>query len=138
MVGSKLFEGKTFLWIIGSFGAIGFHSPISGDVVWINEKLKDNSSKFFETNSLNIELVKVKADQDCKIDKYYTMENRVDLFVSDNNTVKEFLLKKFSSSREYLTLPDGGELIKAYLNKLSNQEYLQLLKLLFNKKIREM
>lgn len=132
--GSKLFEGKTFLWVIGSFGAIGFHSPITGTVVWINEEIKDNSIRFFETNSLNIDLIKVESSQEIKTINLFTIENLDDLIKIDNSLIKEFLIKKFSASRKFLTLPDGGDLIKDYLNRLSNQDYLQLLKMLFNKK----
>jgi len=137
IVGSKLFEGKTFLWIIGSFGAIGFHSPVTGTVIWINEEIKNNSIRFFETNSFNIDLVKVESSQEIEIKKSFTLENLSDLIQMDKSLIKDFLIKKFSASRKFLTLTDGGELIKDYLNQLSNQDYLQILKMLFNKKNRE-
>lgn len=135
IVGSKLFEGKTFLWIIGSFGAIGFRSPIEGEVIWVNEELKNNSLKFFEGNSFDIDLVRVESSEKYDFKNFFTMEGKKRLIEMDKNLINEYLLKRFSFTKDYLTLPDGGELIKVYLNQLSNQEYLQLLKLLFNKKI---
>ncbi|MCX8057370.1 MAG: hypothetical protein N3F03_07175 [Ignavibacteria bacterium] len=131
-IGTKLFKGKTFLWFIGSFGAIGFYSPLDGVVVWINQSLKNKPILFFEQNPLDIELIKVKCESELKIDlisDYESLKNR------DNQILREYLLKKFSYPNMPNTLPDGGEIIKNYLSELNSQEYYQLLKLLFNKKI---
>ncbi len=136
MVGSNLFIGKTFLWIIGSFGAIGFHSPINGIVNWINEKVKNNPHSFFESDAYLIELLKVESDELDSTENFYDFDDNKKLVYQDNLLVKEFLLKKYSSiSTANITLTDGGEVIKDYLRKLSNQDYIKLLKLLFNKKL---
>lgn len=136
VIGEQLFKGKTFLWFVGSFGAIGFQSPLDGLVVWINEELKEKPFKFFEENSLNLELVRLKCDNFEDL-KSYSSKNYEIQKIQDLNVIKEFLLKKFSYPNLSETLPDGGDIIKSYLNELSSQEYNQLLKLLFNKKYRE-
>lgn len=136
LIGSNLLVGKTFLWIIGSFGAIGFQSPISGTVRWINEKVKRNPQLFFEASAYSIELVKVESDDGVINGKIYDFDERNNLVYQDNLLIREFLLKKFSpTSKTHITLPDGGEFIKSYLKELSNQDFIQLLKLIFNKKI---
>lgn len=136
LIDSNLFIGKTFLWIIGSFGAIGFHSPINGTVRWINDKIKENPHSFFETDAFLVDLVKVESEDGIIQGKIYDFDDRHNLIYRDNLLVKEFLLNKFSlSSKANITLPDGGELIKDYLKDLSNQDFVQLLKLIFNKKI---
>lgn len=136
ITGSKLFVGKTFLWIIGSFGAIGFHSPISGSVIWINEKIKDNPRLLFEEDALTIELVKVESVDEKIVSKVFGFDEYKNLVYQDNLLVREFLLKKYETTvGSKATLPDGGELKIDSLKSLSNQEFVQLLKLLFNKKI---
>lgn len=137
VIGSKLIESKTFLWVIGSFGAIGFHSPIEGTVIWVNDEIKNNSVKFFEQDSFDNDLLKVESNNEIETKNFIKAENLNDLIQIDNSLIKDFLFKKFSVSEKFLTLPDGGELIKNYLNQLSNQDYLQLLRILFNKKYRE-
>ncbi len=136
-VGSSLYEGRTFLWIIGSFGAIGFRSPIDGNVIWINSEIKKNPQKFFEKNSLDIDLIKVKGEHEIQLNQVYKFDDRHNLHNSDKYLIKEFLLKKFTDSKSTITLPDGGEFRKEILNELSNIDYLKLLRILFNKKNKE-
>ncbi|NPV11799.1 MAG: hypothetical protein HPY57_08425 [Ignavibacteria bacterium] len=136
LLNSRLFSGKTILWIIGSFGAIGFHSPVNGSVLWINESIKDNPSLFFEADPFSIELIKVESDDDKIEGKIYDFNDYKDLVYQDNLLAREFLLKRFTISGDGIsTLPDGGDLKMDYLKTLSNQDFIQLLKLLFNKKI---
>lgn len=136
IIGSKIFCGKTFLWIIGSFGAIGFHSPINGSVIWINEKIKDNPRLLFEEDAFAIELLKIESDDQQIEVKVYDFDEYKNLVYKDNLLVREFLLKKFEmKSLGSPTLPDGGEMKIDFLKSLSNQELIQLLKLLFNKKV---
>jgi glycine cleavage system H protein len=136
MIGSKLFNGKTFLWIIGSFGAIGFHSPVSGSVIWINKKIKDNPHLLFEEDAFSTELIKIESNDEYIEGEVYDYEDYKNLVHRDSLLVREFLLKKFEmTSVGSPTLPDGGEFKTDFLKSLSNQELVQLLKLLFNKKI---
>ncbi|MGB9663485.1 MAG: hypothetical protein ACPL25_01005 [Ignavibacteria bacterium] len=136
IVGSQLFVGKTFLWIIGSFGAIGFQSPISGSVIWINEKIKNNPLLLFEEDGFAIELLKIESEDKQFVSKVYDYGEYKILVYQDNLLVREFLLKKNEmEGLGHSTLPDGGEVKADFLKALSNQEFVQLLKLLFNKKL---
>jgi glycine cleavage system H lipoate-binding protein len=136
VLGSRLFVGKTFLWMIGSFGAIGFHSPIEGKVVWINEKVKESPMVFFEDNPFNLDLIRVESENEkTELGKFYTMKNYNELIYKDNQAIRDFLFKKLSINQSSLTLPDGGDLINNYLSILTKPEYHQLLKLIFNKKL---
>lgn len=135
-IGERLVEGKTFLWFVGSFGAVGFQSPIEGYVVWINSEIKEKPYKFFEGNSFDIELVKIRCE-DFNSLNIYSYQSYEDLVKHDNKLIKEFLIQKFSYPNLPDTLPDGGELIQNYLKVLNSRDYYQLLKLLFNKKYRE-
>jgi len=138
VLGSRLFVGKTFLWMIGSFGAIGFHSPIEGKVVWINEKVKESPMVFFEDNPFNLDLIRVESENEkTELGNFYTMKNYNELIYKDNQVIRDFLFKKLSINQSSLTLPDGGDLINNYLSILTKQEYHQLLKLIFNKKLRK-
>lgn len=135
-VGTILSTGKTFLWIIGSFGAIGLHLPIDGIVTWCNENVRENPSIFFKEDAMKLELVKIESNSSTVKGNIYDLSNYNELIIRDNMIIKEYVLNKYSQKTgEKITLPDGGELIKDCLRILTNQEYIHLLKLLFNKKL---
>jgi hypothetical protein len=91
---------------------------------------------FFEDNPFNLDLIRVESENEkTELGKFYTMKNYNELIYKDNQVIRDFLFKKFSINQSSLTLPDGGDLINNYLSILTKQEYHQLLKLIFNKKL---
>lgn len=140
LIGSKVFNGKTLLWIIGSFGAIGFHSPIDGVVGWVNEDVKDNVSNYFSSKWMDTPLVRVHVEDETDIinlvsRNYLDSVEYENFLKKENQVVKEFLLNKFNDFSRFATLPDGGDYLNDYIDLLPKSEHYRLLKLLFNKKI---
>ncbi len=132
-MGSKINEDQNFVWIVSATGALGFQSPVSGDVVWINDYIKENASEFFNHDAFNIELIKVDTKISIDTKKFKNIESYSEVVKRDYQMLKDYLIKKHHNSNEIFTLTDGGEIIDSFRNHLSKKEYFNLLKLIFNK-----
>lgn len=140
LLGSRVFKGKTLIWIIGSFGAIGIQSPLDGVVDWINDEVKDDVSDYFASKWIDTPLIRVEIENEKNainlLSKKFLDSIEYENFLKkENQSVKEYLISKFNDYSKSATMHDGGEILKDYIDLLPKNEHYKLLKLLFNKKI---
>lgn len=133
--------GNYLFWLVGSWGAIGFTSPIKGIVSRINEDLKNNFKIFFNNDPLSMELIRISPFSDFKLElknvEVIGTESEYFNFIRKESEMIKRILQQNQNNSLGLTLLDGGELIGNFVHTLSNRDYFRLLKILFNKKTGE-
>lgn len=133
-VGSQVVKGKPILWIIGKWGVVSIPSPINCVIQEINSELLLNINNFFFEDIYKVWLLKVKTEDQLNLTKFNRADKHRNLLREDLLTIKNFTEKIIDSPLLGTTMYDGGELLTNLPEDLSNKKYIQLLKLIFNKK----
>jgi len=133
-VGSQITKGEPIIWVIGKWGIVSIPSPVNCEILEFNSDLLLNPNKFFYDDIYSVWLLKITvADKINSIDFSNGMRFK-DLLAQDLLTIKAFSKKLISNPALGVTMFDGGELLMDLNDHLSNKKYVQLLKLIFNKK----
>lgn len=121
--------GNYLFWLVGSWGAIGFTSPIKGIVSRINGDLKNNFKIFFNNDPLSMELIRISPFSDFKLElknvEVIGTESEYFNFIrKESEMIKRFLVyenwlkTKHASAYKTLETPKAQEIAKKL--KLTN------------------
>lgn len=133
-VGSQVDKDKPILWVIGKWGVVSIPSPINCIIQEINSDVLLNINNFFFEDIYKLWLLKVKAIDQIHLSKLNQGRAHNKLLSEDLLTIKNFMGKVTDNPLLGTTMYNGGDLLINSPDHLINKEYVQLLKLIFNKK----
>jgi glycine cleavage system H lipoate-binding protein len=133
-VGSQVTKGNPIMWVIGKWGVVSIPSPIHCIIKEVNSEVLLNINNFFFEDIYKVWLLKINSADEKNLAKLNQSENHKKILDEDLTIIKNFTEKIIESSLVGVTMYDGGELLLNLPERLSSQEYVQLLKLIFNKK----